>query len=426
MLEIFSKAKDSLYANTSYPLDKSNWSEYKSEKDILFDNENELSFYIHIPFCDKLCSFCEYVKFKKDKTYEQKYIDILENDINIFLEKHNELTLHGFDIGGGTPTVLEIENFKKLMDISKKINNIKSKVQDYEPSIEATFATLTEEKVKLISNAGFKRISLGIQTTNTKILNSQNRNAITLSKMIGVFDVIRKNGIKKINVDFMYGIFGQKIEDLKASLECLKILKPEHVTLYEMRYNLLKTQKFIDKEDLFNQYKFLYESLIKMGYIGEFGQNTFSLNDEDLGLSSYLRYRMIHNVSYKGFGIAAQSKSKIGISYNIGKNHEDIDTCFKNDTFLATDIYILPKEELVAKYIMISLYYGEFDLNSISKILGKDANEFYNTELTFLIENKYIKIQNNKVRLTEKGFKYYGAIGALFYSKKAKKWLMGD
>ena len=166
---------------------------HKSKKDNLFDNENELSFYIHIPFCDKLCSFCEYIKFKKDKTYEQKYIDILENDINIFLEKHSELTLYGFDIGGGTPTVLEIENFKKLMDISKKINNIKSKVEDYEPSIEATFSTLTEQKVKLISDAGFKRISLGIQTTNTKILNSQNRNAITLSKMVEVFDIIRKN-----------------------------------------------------------------------------------------------------------------------------------------------------------------------------------------------------------------------------------------
>lgn len=426
MLELFKKAKDSLYANTSYPLDKSNWNEYKINKDILFDDEKNLSLYIHIPFCDRLCSFCEYIKFKKDKFYEQKYIEILANDIDNFLNNHKDFTLYGFDIGGGTPTVLDIENFKKLMFIATKINNLENKIEDYEPSIEATFSTINEEKIKLMKKAGFKRISLGIQTTNTKILNSQNRNIITLSKMLETFNLIRKNGINKINVDFMYGIYGQKLEDLQTSLECLKQLKPEQVTLYEMRYNLIDNQKFISKEELFNQYKILYDFLIDMGYIGQFGQNTFSLSKTDLGLSSYLKYRMIYNISYKGFGISAQSKSKLGISYNIGKNHEDIDTCFKNNSFYAKDIYMLPKEELVAKYVMISLYYGEFDLKIITDILNEDSKEYYKKELDFLVNNKYINIVDEKIKLTRKGFKYYGAVGALFYSKKVKEWLMGD
>ncbi len=426
MDKIFNKAENSLYANTSYPLDKSNWEEYRIKDDTLFKDESDLSLYIHIPFCNKLCSFCEYIKFKKeDNEYENKYLDILEDDVNNFLNT-NAFRLYGFDIGGGTPTSLSLYNFKRLMSIATKINNIKNKVDDYEPSIEATFDTIDEEKVKLIKNAGFKRISFGIQTTNTKILTCQNRNVVTLDKMISVFKMLRENNIEKINVDFMYGIVGQTLDDIKTSLECLEILKPEHVTLYEMRYNLIKNKTFISKDDLFNQYNLIYMRLKELGYIGNFGSNTFSKKNGDLGLSSYLRYRMIKNISYKGFGISAQSKSKIGISYNIGKNHESIEDCFKENTFYADDIYLLPKEELVAKYVMISLYYGQFDLDIMSEILDCDAFNYYKNEFYYLINNNYIKVDKNKVNVTQKGFKYYGAIGSLFYSKKVRKWFMGD
>lgn len=425
MQDLFNKAISSPFCNTSYPLDKSNWEEYKIKEDISFKDEDKLCLYIHIPFCNRLCAFCEYVKFKRDnEDNEKRYMDILEKDINNFLETNNNFKLYGFDIGGGTPTSLNLDNFNKLMDIAKKINSL-NKVEDYEPSIEATFETLTEDKLKLIVDAGFQRISLGVQTTNTKILTSQNRNVIIISKMLSAFKLMRDNGIKKINIDFMYGIFGQKLEDIKNVVKYLKTLNPEQVTLYEMRYNLIENKKIIPKEEILKQYKLIYDYLIKLGYEGAFGQNTFTKNRKDLGLSSYLRYRMVNNISYKGFGIAAQSKSKLGISYNIGKNHESIEKCFEKETFYADDIYLLPKEELVAKYIMISLYFGKFSLNEVRNILKEDPYKFYNKELSFLLENNYIEISNDIVNITNKGFEYYGAVGAMFYSDKVKKWLLG-
>ncbi len=426
MLELFSKAINNSCTNTSYPIDKSHWEEYKIKEDILFKNEDKLCLYIHIPFCNRLCAFCEYIKFKReDNHYEKEYVEILEKDIKKFLDNNGDFRLYGFDIGGGTPTSLSIDNFRKLMCIAKEINCRNMKIEDYEPSIEATFDTLTEEKIQLIAAAGFKRISLGIQTMNSKILTCQNRNIITLDKMVDIFNLIKKHDINKINVDFMYGIKGQKIEDIETSLECLKALNPEQVTLYEMRYNLINNKIFVDKETLYNQYNLVYKTLIKLGYIGRFGQNTFSKDARDLGLSSYLKYRMIDNISYKGFGISAQSKSELGISYNIGKKHEDIETCFKKRTFYADDIYLLPKEELVAKYVAISLYYGEFNLDIISNILKEDALQYFEKEIQFLKNNKYIEIKDNKVIVTDLGFKYYGAIGALFYSKKVKNLLFG-
>lgn len=422
MLDLFEKAKNSYLCNTSYPLDRSNFLKYKVNNSLEF-NEDKLCLYIHIPFCTKLCSFCEYVKFRKDNNdLEKEYLDILEKDIDEFLNNH-DFTLYGFDIGGGTPTCLELDNFKRLMKIAKRINNLNT-VEDYEPSIEATFSTLTLDKLKLIADAGFKRISLGIQTTNTKILDSQNRNIISREVMKETFDLIRYVGIEKINVDFMYGIKGQDISDIYKSLECVKELDPEQVTLYEMRYNMVNSKFDISKDLLFDYYDSIYKKLINLGYKARFSQNTFSKYN-DLGLSSYLRYRMIHNISYKGFGISAQSKTKDGISYNIGKCHESFSDCIKKGTFYEADTYLLPKEELVAKYVMVSLYYGMFSLDIISDILGEDAYKYYKEELDYLLNGKYIKLNDNKVYLTELGFKYYGAVGALFYSKNVKEWFMG-
>ena len=134
---------------------------------------------------------------------------------------------------------------------------------------------------------------------------------------------------------------------------------------------------------------------------------------------------MIDNVSYKGFGISAQSKTNEGISYNIGKCHESFSDCIKNNTFYEADTYILPKEELVAKYVMVSLYFGMFSLDIISNILGEDSYNYYKNEIDYLVDNNYIEIKDNKVYLTKLGFKYYGAVGALFYSKNVKEWFMG-
>ena len=98
---------------------------------------------------------------------------------------------------------------------------------------------------------------------------------------------------------------------------------PEHLTVYELRTNMLSRYPIAIAEQRFEQYSYLYDLITGLGYKGRFGMNTFSLIG-DYGLSSYLQHRMMKNGSYKGFGIAAQSKNNTGISYNIGKNGESL------------------------------------------------------------------------------------------------------
>lgn len=423
--ELFKKAIDNNLCNTSYPLNKESWSKYKTTNKDLFTNVHDLCFYIHIPFCKSLCSFCEYIKFKKDSNLEKKYIEILENDINTFIDNHTIKNLYGFDIGGGTPTSLDTDNFKSLMNIAKKINNELPHPNDYEASIEATFNTLDEEKIILIKDAGFKRISLGIQTINTKILLDNNRDVISINKMLETINLIKKHNLK-VNLDLMYGLPNQKHEDIENSIKIIKTLNPHQVTLYEMRYNMVTLKPHFTKEELYNFYNTFYNNLINMEYYATFGQNTFSKDNYDLGLSSYLKHRMINNISYKGFGISAQSKSNLGLSYNIGKSGTNFKECIKRNTFYEEDLYILPKEELLSKYIAVSLYYGQFKLSIMKEIIGNNPLKIYNKEFDYLLSNNYIKINNDYVCLTDLGFKYFGAIGSLFYSDKSKKIIMGE
>lgn len=426
MKEYFLKAQNNFLCNTSYPLNKENWLKYKKEDYDLFKNENCLNFYIHIPFCKKLCAFCEYTKYpKRDAEMEEKYVDILEKDIDKFIDDHTKFILYGLDIGGGTPTSLDNEAFNHLMRICKKIINDSELVEDFEPSIEGTFETIDENKLRKIYNAGFRRISLGIQTMNLDILKKNNRENLGIDDILQKCKLIKKVGIEKINIDFMYGLEGQTLKDLDDAISLVKSMDVEQITLYEMRYNLISKNKKINRQYLYEQYEYIYNELMKLGYCAYFGQNTFSKNESDLGLSSYLRYRMIENVSYKGFGISAQSKSKIGMSYNIGKTRRSLEDCLKYHSFIAEDLYVLPKEELLAKYIAISMYYGKFKISIMKSIINEDPLEYYKNEFEFLIKNDYVEIKNDEVILTKKGFKYYSAVGALFYSKNVKTYLLG-
>jgi oxygen-independent coproporphyrinogen-3 oxidase len=218
----------------------------------------------------------------------------------------------------------------------------------------------------------------------------------------------------------MYGLKNETFEMLKNTADALELIQPEQITLYETRYNMnsLDYTK-LNRDILYDQYSYLFERIKRMGYKGEFGQNTFS-RYEDQGVSAYLYHRMMEGKAYKGFGISAQSMSNYGISYN------SLKMC--NDRYLPQiqeiveeDIYWLPPEEIVAKYVCVALYSGRFSLKVISGILGGDPHEIYKEELQYLLEGGYINIRDDVVWLTQKGFRVYGAIAAFFWSAASKE-----
>lgn len=413
--ELFESRKDDPRWNASYPLNPKDWAEYRVDSPLPFDKDQHLSFYIHIPFCKQLCSFCEYTRMLcPDDKLQETYLRVVANDIERFRKQYKGITLLGCDIGGGTPTSMTEKNFSMLMDMYSGAIAGLDLADDFEPSIEATFNTLSEKKLADIAKAGLKRISLGVQSSSPYIMENHRRLCCDEKQMMEWLTIAKQTGILKVNLDFMYGLQGQNEASISRDLELIDCLSPKQVTLYELRTNMLAIQTSYTKEELLAQYSQYYEGLMSMGYHGRFGQNTFSLDSEDYGVSSYLRERMLNGASYKGFGLSAQSMSSAGVSYNLGKLSSNPRLNLNSDGYREEYTYLLPAYELAAKYVAISAYHGSFSTQRLLEI-GIDEAPL-NEKLDYCFsQGLLVKENNDRVSITRKGFEYYGAVFSLFF-----------
>ena len=414
--ELYQSRKNDPCWNTSYPISPSDWAVYRVPGPLPFENDHRLSFYIHIPFCKQLCSFCEYTRMLcPDENVQREYLLAIANDIERFKQQYKDVTLLGFDIGGGTPTSLSEKNFSLLMQIYQTAISGLKLDDRYEPSIEGTFNTLSEQKLEAMSKNGFHRLSLGVQSSCNSVLHRHQRGNSNEAIMSSWLEEAWEKGIKKVNLDFMYGLNGQNELTIRQDLELISRLRPQQVTLYELRTNMISAKESFTKEELFDQYVQYYDGLIALGYYARFGQNTFSVDATDEGVSSYLRERMLNGAAYKGFGLSAQSMSSSGIAYNVGKLAVTPQNALNKEGYPEQFTYLLPPYELASKYIAISAYNGSFSIAKLKDygISGGSLNEI----LDFCIDEGLLyKGERDWMFITKKGFKHYGALFSLFYA----------
>lgn len=413
----FLERKDNPIYNTSYPIHPSDWAKYRVNEPLSFESEEEISFYIHIPFCKQLCSFCEYTRMIcPNETLQRQYVSTIDKDVSTFVSSTGiNKKLRGFDIGGGTPTALSESNLQRLLLTFREALDWIDTTPDFEPSIEGTFNTLTENKLKAIVNAGIHRLSLGIQSTSKEVLCKHHRSHSDIETMSYWIDTAHAFGIEKINQDLMYGLKGQNEETIASDLKVIETLNPEQVTLYELRTNMIESKEIPDKDILYSQYTKFYEGLTSMGYYARFGQNTFSKSAEDLGVSSYLRSRMMEGIAYKGFGISAQSMSRYGVAYNIGKSNHNIKELIGLESFPEEFTYKLPSNEIASKYIAIGGYNGSVSIARIKDLIGKENIGAYDNTIDYLSVNGLVSIEKDRMFITPKGFRDYGAVFSLLY-----------
>jgi len=171
------------YANTAYPLTPKSFMQYKltDEKEIRsfveeeWKKADELSLYIHVPFCKTRCKFCEYVVLEgTDESIEDEYVELLLCEMKMYSEMLKGKRIVGYDLGGGTPAKLSVENLKKITDAVKTMFNI---AEGTVFSIETTplIAANEPEKIKAIFDMGYERISMGVQTVSEKLLSELGR-----------------------------------------------------------------------------------------------------------------------------------------------------------------------------------------------------------------------------------------------------------
>jgi len=256
-----------------------------------------LSVYIHIPFCDNICSYCDFCKLKYQKEWILDYLNSLENEIKSYYKGEKIKTLY---IGGGTPSVLTVEELKRLF----KIISIFNLEELEEFTIEANVESITNEKLILFKKNGVNRLSMGIQTFNPKYIKILNRHH-TKDEVFEKIEMARMIGFDNINVDMMYALPGETIDDLEKDVDEFLKLNVNHISCYSLMIEP-NTKLYIDKtepidEDIdYEMYKYIEKRLSSRDYI-----HYEISNYAKKGMESKHNLVYWNNEYYYGFGLSA-------------------------------------------------------------------------------------------------------------------------
>ena len=184
------------------------------------------SVYIHIPFCHDICSYCDFCKMKYKKDWADEYLESLKYEIK---NKYNGEKVSTLYIGGGTPNVLDIDELNKLFEIINLFDL--SELEEF--TIECNIESLTNEKLILFKKNGINRLSVGVQTFNDKYIKLLNRNH-TKEEVFEKIEMAKMIGFNNINVDLMYALPNETIEDLEYDVDNILRLNVEHISCYSL------------------------------------------------------------------------------------------------------------------------------------------------------------------------------------------------
>ena len=223
--------------------------------------------YIHIPFCVKKCNYCDFASYPQKMSLQDEYINALIKEMELCKGTEADTVY----IGGGTPSVLSMENTRRLLEA---INDIFSLAQDTEFTVEVNPKTIDSQKAQLYKKLGVNRISIGSQSFINDELKTLGR-IHTAEDTVETYELLREAGFENISLDLMYALPGQTMESLGTSLERLLSLNPNHISCYGLKIEdgtpfgtmLQKGELTEADEDTFaDMYDFIRKELCKGGY----------------------------------------------------------------------------------------------------------------------------------------------------------------
>ena len=363
--------------------------------------KNEIGIYVHIPFCKKKCDYCDFISYCNKDNLIEKYVEAMKKEIESQNIKPEITTIY---IGGGTPSYIDS---KYIIQI---INKIKEKNVSPNPeiTIEVNPGTVTMEKLEDYRSCGINRISIGLQSTNNTLLKEIGR-IHDFKQFLETYKLAKKVGFKNINVDLMLGLPNQRIKDLKESLEQILKLKPKHVSVYSL---IVEDGTPIANKIEKGELQLPDEELERNMYW--FVKNTLELNGyKHYEISNFAKkgYESKHNLNcwnqkeYIGIGVAAHSYRDI-TRYSNTENIEEYIKNVNNEEFNKNKIIHEVQKEDDAKKEFMLLGLRKIDGIKISDFKNKFGDNpiyLYRNELKKLIDEKLLIIDNNDIRLSNKG-----------------------
>ncbi len=207
--------------------------------------KNELELYIHIPFCVRKCAYCDFLSAPADEKTREQYVDALVREIEAYHDEGRkadvvdeadmccvikESVVTTIFFGGGTPSILEGQSIARIMDAIRDAFDVR---EDAEVTIEANPGTVTKEKLEKYKSVGINRISFGLQSTDKDALRTLGR-IHTYEEFLESYHLARECGFKNINIDLIFAIPKQTVEDWEQDLNRITALEPEHISAYSL------------------------------------------------------------------------------------------------------------------------------------------------------------------------------------------------
>ena len=327
-----------------------------------------ISIYIHLPFCESMCTFCGcHKRITKRHDLELPYIKSVLKEWSLysalFSEKPIIKELH---LGGGTPTFFTPENLKFLID---GILRIASKANDAEFSFEGHPNNTTKEHLQALYDVGFRRVSYGVQDYNETVQKAINR-IQPFENVKNVTEWAREIGYDSVSHDIIFGLPHQKLEHVKNTIAKTNELKPDRIAFYSYAHvpwlagNGQRGYKDADlpaADEKRAQYEIGKELLLKNGY-QEIGMDHFALETDSLYKAmdsgdlhrNFMGYTSSNTHLMIGLGASSISDSWYGFAQNV-KNVEEYQNLVQNDIIPLYRGHILTEEDQIIRRHILNL-----------------------------------------------------------------------
>lgn len=375
-----------------------------------------IALYVHIPFCVNKCKYCDFLSMKADNDVIEHYFHSLYRQIALELDGIHD-GVSSIYIGGGTPSFVDIKFISELLNIVRKNSKLTEKA---EISMEANPASsLDFDKLKEYRKLGINRLSFGLQSTHERHLKSLGR-IHSMQDFMQSFENARKAGFDNINVDLIYALPNQSLDEYESSLNTITDLEPEHISAYSL---------IIEEGTEF--YRLYSEDEERK----EKGEEPFFLCTEELELEmmkktkeiledrGYFKYEISnyakkgfeckHNLvywrrgDYLGLGLGAASLLK-GHRFSVVRDmrtYLNILSHFDRKKELYENKSFLSREDEIAETMILGLRLTEgINVGEVNRKYGIDILEYFKTEIAEHCKNGLLTLRNGRLYLTDKGF----------------------
>ena len=360
------------------------------------------SLYIHIPFCDQICSYCDFPKVFAKHQNTDAYLDALIAELEIYAQTVDLKGLKTLYLGGGTPTALSTEQLDRLFCYLKSIISFDPLV---EVSIEANPDSLNDDaKIESLRKNGVTRISLGVQTFNPNHLKILERTHSARD----VCELISKLAIAgfEINVDMIYGIPTQTLADWEEDLEILLQLPITHVSAYSLilePHTKFYLQYENDELDLVENEVEAQMFELVAGKLTHAGFDHYEISNFTRGNRSVHNETYWKNESYLGVGLGSHGKIN-GSRYENTRSINAYKRALSGSKLPILSVRLLKQDEHIEESMFLGLRMLEgVDLEQLSNKYQMDIYELYKPKIAKLESLGYVSWKSGVLRLTKKG-----------------------